>query len=261
MKHFSKFGIAVAALMIVGTGATYAADIIDPQVIEVQPLPSVGGWYLRGHIGMSNQRLGELQYQYFDVPGYDFSWLDDGGFGSAPIFGAGVGYQINDWFRTDATVEYRGKASFTATDRFINTDTGVATTNNYSANKSEWLLLANAYVDLGSVAGITPYVGAGVGASRNTISNFYDRAGDGGGGFAGTDSKWNFAWALHAGVGIKATERLTIDLGYSYVDLGDGQTAQAYNSNYPEFSRPNDGFKFKDITSHDVKLGMRYAFN
>ena len=36
----------------------------------------------------------------------------DKDFDSAPLFGLGVGYQFNHWFRTDVTGEYRGKANF-----------------------------------------------------------------------------------------------------------------------------------------------------
>src|SRR5205823_248027 len=83
-----------------------------------------------------------------------------GGFDSAPFYGAGVGYQWNSWFRTDVTGEYRGKASFHALDRYFNAG---YFTNDYSASKSEWVALVNAYIDLGTWWSITPYIGAGVG--------------------------------------------------------------------------------------------------
>lgn len=51
---------------------------------------------------------------------------------------------------------------------------GCRSLNIYSGSKSEWLILANAYVDLGTWWNITPFVGAGVGMSRNTISGFTD---------------------------------------------------------------------------------------
>ncbi|MGH6761329.1 MAG: outer membrane protein [Phyllobacterium sp.] len=259
MRYFGKFGIAAAVMLGLTATSAFAADIIEVPV-DPQPVPAFGGWYLRGHIGMSNQRLGELEYFRMADLGESHGWYDDGGFDSAPIFSVGAGYQFNDWFRADATVEYRGKSDFSALDYITDGPGGaVIATNDYTAKKSEWLLMANAYVDLGTFSGITPYVGAGIGASRNTISHFNDRnIMAGGGGWAGSDSEWNFAWALHAGLGIQATDRLTIDLGYSYVDLGDAKTGTAYNY---DGSTSNEAFKFNDLTSHDVKLGMRYAFN
>ncbi|MBZ9603764.1 outer membrane protein [Phyllobacterium chamaecytisi] len=255
-----KHAAMSAALLCLGAVPAYSADIQDPQVVEVQQF---GGWYLRGDIGMSNQQFDGLDYVGFADPAVH-GWHDEGDFDAGITGQIGVGYQFNDWFRADVTGQYRGKTEFSALD-FYDTDgipdNGDEATNEYHAKKSEWLFLANAYTDLGTYAGLTPYVGAGIGASRNTISNFTDNnAITGGGGFAGSDSQWEFAWALHAGVGIKATDRMTIDLGYSYLDLGDGQTANASNF-IPSQTRPNpEPFKFKDITSHDFKVGVRYAF-
>ena len=47
-------------------------------------------------------------------------------------------------------------------------------TDEYRASKSEWLVLANVYADLGTWGAFTPFVGVGIGGSRNTISNFMD---------------------------------------------------------------------------------------
>ncbi|ATU93585.1 cell envelope biogenesis protein OmpA [Phyllobacterium zundukense] len=247
-----------AALVCLGAAPAYSADLQEAPIVEVQQF---GGWYLRGDIGMSNQQFDKLDYVGFADP-VVHGWHNDGEFDAGITGQIGVGYQFNDWFRADVTAQYRGKTEFSALD-FYDTDgvagTGDEATNNYHAKKSEWLLLANAYADLGTFSGITPYVGAGIGASRNTISGFTDdNIITGGGGFAGSDSQWEFAWALHAGLGIKATDRMTIDLGYSYVDLGDGKTGTAYN--YDGVGTRNAAFEFKDIVSHDIKLGVRYAF-
>ena len=37
-------------------------------------------------------------------------------------------------------------------------------------------------------------------------------------------SKFNFAWALHAGLTYKVTQSMSIDLGYRYLDMGSGTT-------------------------------------
>ena len=84
--------------------------------------------------------------------------------------------------------------------------------NTYSGSKSEWVVMANAYVDLGTWWCITPFIGAGVGGARVAINGFTDQgiANNGGGalpGLAYGDSvaKWNFAWAAHAGLAYKVT--------------------------------------------------------
>lgn len=260
MSTFNKHAVLSAALLCLAAAPAYSADIQEDPIVEVQPF---SGWYLRGDIGMSNQRFDELDYVGFSDP-VVHSWLNDGEFDAGVIGQIGIGYQFNDWFRADVTAQYRGKTEFSALD-FYDTDgipdNGDEATNEYHAKKSEWLFLANAYADLGTFSGITPYVGAGIGASRNTISGFTDdNILTGGGGYAGSASQWELAWALHAGVGIKATDRMTIDIGYSYVDLGDGKTGDAFNYINSQTRANPEPFKFKDIASHDFKVGVRYAF-
>ena len=48
--------IAACAAFVAGVGTqAMAADLYEPPIVEYElPAPSYGGWYLRGHIGMSN---------------------------------------------------------------------------------------------------------------------------------------------------------------------------------------------------------------
>ncbi|MCZ4091576.1 outer membrane protein [Sinorhizobium psoraleae] len=247
--------IAFVAAILSGV-PVLAADLY---VEDPAPVIVPSGWYLRGHLGMSNQKLGHMKHELMDVVELH-EFLDEGEFDSAPLAGVGIGYQFNDWLRLDGIVEYRGKADFAALDRYGHSGpTGPIWdgTNDYDAAKSEWLLMANAYVDIGDWYGIKPYVGAGIGASRNRISGFRDiNVPTLGVAYADDDPTWNFAWAVHAGVAYQATERLALDLGYSYVDLGDAKTG---NIRTYDGSTVNAPMHFEDITSHDFKLGMRYA--
>ena len=248
-----------AALLTGVAGPALAADYIE-EPIEVPVV--VGGWYIRGYLGMSNQFFDGLESDLFDVPS-EFGWYDDGGFSSAPIVGAGVGYEFNDYLRGDLTVEWRGKSEFNAVDWLRATPVSGITTNDYSADKSELVFMANGYYDFGDFYGITPYVGAGIGTSYNTISNFRDiNIINGGGAYADDNSEWNFAWALHAGLGFQATERMTIDFGYSFRSLGDAETGTLQNDDGVSFpSGQNESIEFNDIYSNDFKLGVRYSLN
>lgn len=246
---------SVAFVMM--ASASVAADLYDPPPPEIVELPPVGGWYLRGHLGMSNQQVKKISH-----PGYaafdTHEFLNDPAFDSGIIAGIGAGYQFNDWLRADAIVEYRGKADFSALDHYtLGADEG---TNEYDGAKSEWLLMANAYVDLGNYNGFVPYVGAGLGASRNTISRLTDvNVPTAGVAYANDRSTWNLAWALHAGIGYQVTDRMTVELGYTYANLGDAEsgTLHTYDGSSPGVPGK---VKFKDITSHDFKLGMRYTY-
>lgn len=249
---------AFAAALVAGSALpAHAADIIE-EPVEIVPV-AAGGWYLRGHLGMSNQYFDQLGSDLYALP-YEFGWLDDGNFAAAPLFGGGIGYQFNDHFRADATIEWRGKSDFDAIDYVVWEEGDPSYSNDYRAKKSELVLMANGYYDIATFSGITPYVGAGIGASYNMISGFRDMNTEGGGGYADDDGKWNFAWALHAGVGYKASDRMTIDFGYSFISLGDARTKELVNF-IPGNTIPNNGVQFNDIYSHDLKLAIRYALN
>jgi len=212
-----------------------------------------GGWYLRGDIGITNQRVNKLENVLLP-PSTNHVNAE---FDSAGLFGVGVGYQFNNWLRFDATGEYRGNSDFTGLD-IIHGGGAHPYTDEYRAKKSEWLFLANAYLDLGTWWCVTPFVGAGIGAARVSISGFTDiNTPTGGVAFAPGEAKWNFAWALHAGLAYQATNNLAIELAYRYTHLGDGHVGDAVTYNgINDFNNPTT---FKDITSHDLKLGLRWT--
>jgi len=88
--------------------------------------------------------------------------------------------------------------------------------------------MANAYADLGTWWCITPFIGAGIGTARVTIANFTDVGQTTNGGpssaYADTASKWNFAWAVHAGLAYQVNPNVTLELAYRYLNMGDGVT-------------------------------------
>jgi opacity protein-like surface antigen len=232
--------------------AANAADLALPPAPYVAPVEEFGGWYLRGHIGMSSQQVRKLDNALFD----DTVVVSEKDFGQAAFFGGGVGYKFNKWVRFDITGEYRAKSDFDGFDSYTSFGGG---TNDYNASKTEWLVLANAYVDVGTWYGITPYIGAGIGASRITIGDLTD-VNDVtlGGGYAGSDSEWNAAFALYAGFGYALTDRWTLDVGYRYVWLGDGRTGDII-----AFDGTNDVYnplEFDGVSSHDIMIGLRYSF-
>jgi opacity protein-like surface antigen len=256
-----KLIVAAGAASMLSSMA-FAADMaIAPPPMQYAPPPveDFGGWYLRGDIGFSNQRVDRLNNALDSTL---TSSVQNNSFNTAGIFGLGAGYKFNNWFRADVTGEYRGNSQFFGTDAI--TYAGGVGTDTYHATKSEWVVLANAYVDLGTWWCMTPFIGAGVGGARVSINNFTDQsiANEGGGALPGlasaaNASKWNLAWALHAGVAYKVSPNFTIELAYRYLDMGDGVTGdlQTFDGSGANSFNP---MTFKNITSHDVKLGLRW---
>lgn len=254
--------LALAGLAVIASlPAAHAADL-PPLIGKAIPVIEdfAGGWYLRGDIGMTNQRVDKLDNVLF--PGTANLVIRDKNFESGMLFGVGVGYQFNSWLRFDVTGEYRGETGFQGLDTWTDGG-GLARFNNYTAKKSEWVTMANAYFDLGTWYGVTPFVGAGIGASRVTIASFRDAGIDGflspTMAYANAASKWNFAWAVHAGLAYKVSNAFTVELAYRYINLGSGQSGDIIG--YDGTNAVYDPMLFKDIDSHDVKLGVRWNFS
>ncbi len=264
MSKLTTIAFATCALAVISAPAL-AADI--PQRPVPVPHAVMKGWYLRGDIGMTNQQIDSIDNVLFDTTA-DLVIHDDN-FEAGMSFGGGVGYMFNSWFRVDVTGEYRGETEFHGFDTWtdVNLDPRF---NDYTAKKSEWLALVNAYVDLGSWHGISPFVGAGVGAANIEIRSFrdagiaYGTPGDPATGFptmafADDHDEWNFAWALYAGLGFEVTPATTLELAYRYLDMGDGESGDICAFDDPTCGIDNP-MTFEDVTSHDLRLGVRYTF-
>jgi opacity protein-like surface antigen len=259
MSNFKKFALASAAIGL----AISTANAADLAIAPVAPIPVVAfsGWYLRGDIGMTNQQTTSLTTMVAPGTSVGTKFLT---FDSAPLYSMGAGYQFNNWLRFDVTGEYRGNSHFHGQQ--IAVFGPVSLPDDYSASKSEWLFMANAYVDLGTWWCITPFIGAGIGTSRNTISSFVDTgastAGTGGQAILSTTyaenaSKWNLAWAAYAGLAYKVAPGLNLELTYRYVNLGHAATG--LTNSFDGITVVNQpGFNFGDITSQDVMLGFRW---
>jgi opacity protein-like surface antigen len=251
MFKLSKLALVVCAGAAITISSAQAADMPPPPI----PPAVFHGWYLRGDIGYSNQRVDKLYNALY--PTYTSVNNISKDFDGAPIFDFGVGYRWNRWFRTDITGEYRSKSDFDGHD--VGLSGGNLIPDDYTAKKSEWLALFNGYVDVGTWHGITPFIGAGVGAANVKISDFTDvGVSVNSVAYGGTHDQWNFAWALYAGLGFEITDALTLELSYRYLDLGDARSGDLVA--YDGTNNVNNPMKFKDITSHDLRLGFRYGF-
>lgn len=253
--------LACGLLSAIGSRAAHAADL--PPAAPPPDLRGsltseveVSGFYLRGDIGFSNQSVERLSNSLDALGTIEKVNL---GFAGAPLAGVGVGYRFNRWFRADVTGEYRSAATFTGLERYRDASLPLGYgTDEYSATKRDAVALVNGYVDLGRWYGLTPFLGAGVGAAQAKLENFKDtNVVTQGVAYAKSASKTSFAWALHAGVGYEVTPNFTVELAYRYLNLGDASTGTVYN--YAGQCGSCEALTFKNTDSHDVKLGLRWT--
>lgn len=277
MRSLNKLSLVVAALMA-STAMVQAADIIpeppkDDYVPEVVHHSSVGGWYLRGDIGYAHFDVEDVTYYQgalftgsFEQHDLDSSWSIQGG----------IGYQVTDYFRVDATLKYFGSADFDGSSEpgptaACNGGFGAfCSYNDDTELESATLLMANAYVDLGTFNHVTPYVGAGIGGAHvqwgtlindQTCVGSADDAGCSALDFVhGGEGQWRFAWALHAGASYDVDCRTKIDAGYTFTRIEGGRM---FATGVPIGGGAAAGGNGYDdgIDIHEGRVGLRYALD
>ncbi|MGQ4273456.1 outer membrane protein [Terrihabitans sp. B22-R8] len=256
----------LAGVVVLG-GATLMSTMVSaadmPDFVEPAPIEAVqfGGWYLRGDVGITNQRVDDFSSPIFFLPGADFD-LVNSDFDASALLGLGVGYRFNKHLRVDVTGEHRFESDFNGLDFYYDGDGDLAGSNVYTGSKSEWVVLANAYFDLPSYGIMTPFVGAGIGAARVKIADFTDFNPVVPGtatGVSGDTETWNFAWALHAGLAFDVSRNWTFEVAYRYLNLGDASTDNLLTPDGVDFQF--NPYNFDNIDSHDVKVAVRYQFN
>ena len=113
--------------------------------------------------------------------------------------------------------------------------------------------MVNAYADLGTWQGFTPYVGAGIGTSYVKASGIRFDNGSGNTGSYGNHGRWNLAWALMAGAAYEISPNMMIDAGYQFRSLGKAKSGRIYGT--------QSRIEYDDIYAHELRLGLRYNFN
>ena len=186
------------------------------------------------------------------------------GVDDAAFVGFGVGYAWNSWFRFDVTGEYRTAAKVKTTGSYTDFCPGGRCFDVYDGSHSALVFLANAYIDLGTWWSITPFIGAGVGTADTRSSGFTDVGFNADGstafGVASKEfSKWNLAWAVHAGLAYNVTNNVKLELAYRYLNMGDVQTQTIDSGSAGSAGNgPRAFYNLTNFDSHDIKLGMRW---
>ena len=170
------------------------------------------------------------------IPGdVEYSNDDLTKFKTGEAFNLALGYNFNP-VRAEVAVGYQLNAFdqeyIAANNATNNYDLDINGNHLKNFNLKALTAMANCYYDIKTSTDVTPYVMGGMG-----IANL-----DSGDGWV---NDTGFAWQLGAGVGIKASDKITVDIGYRYLK--------------------SDGVK--DIDGEDIKwhsqsvlAGIRYDF-
>ena len=274
MKFISRAALTFAAAGLAPFPAALSADYDPPifveQAAEYVPVEVGSGWYLRGDIGYAfSSSIGQVDYETFDGVIYEPASFSSQELEQNITWGGGFGYRFTDFFRMDATVD-GFRADFSGATASDETCAGIPDddTTCRSENGSEVSavsVMANAYVDLGTFVGVTPYVGAGAGytflswGDLNDTTYCVDGGADVCASEAAVDSTsrggadgWRLTYALMAGAAYDLTPTMKLDLGYKYRRIEGGQM---FGWDSPQTAGNGS---HGDIDQHEVKVGLRY---
>jgi opacity protein-like surface antigen len=213
--------------------AAGAADMPGyPPVRTVAPAP-VSGWYVRADFGYRSTSIKSA------VSAAGFPELTDNQLDGSFWGGVGFGFKWGQ-LRTDITADYGSEADYT----------GRGGLNSATARIQTATGLANLYYDIGSWWRVTPYIGAGAGVAYTTVSQ-YQSATIPPLSNVGNLSTYNFAWALMAGANYQFTPRMSVDLGYRFLDQGDARTGSGA---FGELT-------LKKLQSHELRIGLRWMYD
>ena len=174
-------------------------------------------------------------------------------------FGFSVGKYVTDSFRLELEAIKR-----TGYEYDVNSLLFPASAN--KAKIETHALFINSFYDFQpfsiSNTPITPYLGGGVGISRNKMGTIVEHEdGPPNGMTTDGDTINQFAYKLSAGTLFSLTEQLSLDVNYQYVNLG---AFKGSTEVYDEEERGEDdyqrGTNGGEIKSQELMVGLQYTF-
>ena len=238
--------IIVGVALLAGSAVAGAADLgslkdyqpADP--VPYSAIHSPARWYLRADVG----------YAVHDRPWMVENLSDElvqTGWENTWTIGGGVGYYFSQNIRGDITVDHRFASKVSGTN-FALTAPFPGATREFDMKNT--VVLANLYYDLGDRKWFSPYVGVGLGFTRNTTESGVVV------GTVGTidgKSKTDVAIALMAGFTHELRSGFNLDAGYRFLYLGSADTGDIQGSPVTA-----EDPHLSHLTAHEFRVGLRY---
>jgi opacity protein-like surface antigen len=256
---FIPLASAFAADMPALPPAMPAPTVVPMPIIMPMAAEPESSWYLRGDVGVGSVSVGSVDYLPNPLNNSSDFTIQSVALQDQAFFLIGAGYEFNSWMRFDVTAEYRTKDSFVFWGGYTTAcpNPYAQCLDVYNGYISSWVVLVNAYVDLGTWCGLTPFVGFGIGGAANTLGGFSDVGiPTGGAGIGPTVTDIDLAWALHAGLSYKINENLKLEMAYRFLNMG----SVTGSINCVGGCNP-DSYRFHNLESQDFMIGFRWMFN
>jgi len=257
----AALALAAAATTVAVSMPAKAADLggslkdgyIAPMPVVHRP---AGPCYLRADAGYSFSQTPEVNWLVTDSGTGEFitddvtdvsmenTWLGE--------VGAGCGSGSRG-FRGEVMFGYRGKRDIEGVPGPW--DPIPIDGDPLHTSVESYTLMFNGYYDFGRFYGFVPYVGVGIGAAYNSVESVYFTENVNLVNTIEGEKTMSFAWSVMAGVGYQISDRMILDIGYRFIDLGRAQSSNSDNAGWV-----NPRTYIDDLYAHEIKVGLRYHF-
>ena len=208
------------------------------------------GYYITAKGGVSKTfNTGTTRFTYASV---GIATLQNEDLGTGSAFGFSVGKYLTNSFRLE--LEAIKRTSYELDTYVLQSPTDVDT-----ANIDTTSLFINSFYDFQpltiSNTSITPYVGGGIGISRNKMGITTQLTNGVPVSFIEGHTTSEFAYKFSAGTLLTLTEQLSLDVNYQYVNLGEFESSTAITGG--NLQRPISG---GEIKTQELMVGLQYTF-
>ena len=185
-------------------------------------------------------------------------YLQDEDLGTGSAFGFSVGKYLTDNFRLELEAIKRTGYEY---DAVFQSAPNLAE----KAKIETQALFINGFYDFQPFflrnTAITPYLGGGVGISRNKMGTTVIHNNGIPNGFTTDGNTINeFAYKLSAGTLFSLTEQLSLDVNYQYVNLGAFKGGTERSSEGVFIANLQRGINGGEIKSQELMVGLQYTF-
>ena len=218
------------------------------------------GYYITSKVGVSKSM--DAGTTHLTIVTGDLRTMKNKDLGTGSGFGFSVGKYLTNSFRLELEVIKRTGYEYDP----LSSTTGFTNVTEEAKMQTETLFINGLYdfqpFTMSNTA-ITPYLGGGVGISRNKMGTnmLHDNGLPSGTTFNGNTIN-QFAYKLSAGTLISLTERLSLDVNYQYVNLGSFKGGTELSSNgvrLPAIDLER-GINGGEIKTQELMVGLQYKF-
>ena len=182
--------------------------------------------------------------------------IKDNDLGTGHVFGLSIGKYIASNFRLELEASQRGGLKY---DSEYSTNSSLKS----KADIDTKSIFINGFYDFESFnissSSVTPYLGGGLGISRNDMGTVTDSVSV----FSQTlDGKKvsQFAYKLAVGTLVSLSEKLSVDINYQYVDLGKFKSGVNFVNSGGGSGALIEPFNGGDIKTQELMVGLQYTF-